>query len=233
MDAFPQSPPTGAAGAETPRNWVEHQADRVRRHAAVSVILFTITFVAALGAFTDALDGMFTRAQDGCRAIGLCEPLPPLWLVGNLTEVRLGAANIPLVEAYTEGEDPVPTDLPPRIAAWPGRFITYRVEFRGLIGTECFMRWTLLDAVTEERVVDRWSVEQGRSRWETVHADAYPDGKWTVEADHQDAAVGTLWVPYLAPGAFRVEVELRNARGVYLDIERTPAFTVTAEDLPG
>jgi hypothetical protein len=54
-----------------------------------------------------------------------------------------------------------------------------------------------------------------------------------VEADLQDEAVGTLWVPYLAPGSYQVEVELLDDRGEYLDIERTPPFTVKQEDLPG
>jgi hypothetical protein len=165
-------------------------------------------------------------ALDGAR------PLPPEWLVGNLTEVRLGAANVPQAQAYPERDIPIPADLPANEAAWPGRFITYRVEFRGLVGSVCLMRWTLLNARTGERVVDQWAAEQERRRWITVHAKAYPDSRWLVEADEQDVAIGTLWVPYLAPGSYRVEVELKDSRGEYLDIERTPVFTVSEEDLP-
>ena len=72
----------------------------------------------------------------------------------------------------------------------------------------------------------------GNQQWKTIHTRAFPDTHWRVEADHVDAAIGTLWVPYVAPGRFVVEVELVDADGQYLDIERTPVFTVTEDDLP-
>ncbi len=232
MESSSPSPRVRLPKPSARRAWPTVQLDRVRRHPFVSIVVSVVTVVGALGAFTDALDVGFDWSLERCRAIGLCAPLPPNWLVGDLSEVRLGAENIPQTQAFTERELPIPTNLPPREATWPGRFITYRVEFRGMVGNMCLVEWTLLDAATGERVVDRWADEDARRRWATIHARAYPDSRWQVEADKRDAAVGTLWVPYLAPGRYQVEVELVDARGEYLDIERTPPFTVTEENLP-
>jgi hypothetical protein len=214
------------------RAWAAVQLGRLRRHAVVSVVVSLVVVVGTIGAFTTAIDQARGWSLDRCRATGLCAPPPPEWLVGNLTEVRLGAANVPESQAFAERNLPTPTGLPALEAAWPGQFITYRVEFRGLIGSVCLTKWTLLNAVTGERVLDQWANETGRRRWATIHARAYPDSRWLVEADQEDEAVGTLWVPYLAPGRYQVEVELLDARGEYLDIERTPAFTVKPADLP-
>lgn len=232
MNATSPPPRVPLPKQSAPRAWAAIQLERVRRHPFVSIVVSAITVVGALGAFTDALDLTLSWSLDRCRAVGVCAPPPPNWLVGNLSEVRLGAANIPQTQAFTERELPVPTRLPPREATWPGQFITYRVEFRGMVGNVCFVEWTLIDAATGERIVDRWASEDARNGWATIHARAYPDSRWQVEADKRDAAVGTLWVPYLAPGSYQVEVELVDARGEYLDIERTPPFTVTEEDLP-
>lgn len=205
-------------------NWVETQASRVKRHGWFTALAIIFTTVASLGAFTDALDWTLSGLQGPCQKVRLCDPPPPEWLVGTLTEVRLGAANVPQAAAWAERSLATPSELTQGDLAWPGRFVTYRVEFRGLVDAVCFVRWTLLDAVSEERV-------QGRHGWKTIHARAFPDSRWTVEANQEDAAIGTLWVPYLAPGTFVVEVELLNADGQYLDIERTPPFTVTEDDL--
>jgi hypothetical protein len=215
-----------------PRNWLEIHLDRIKRHVGFTTLGIVFTVVVALGAFTDALAWTVAWGSDRCRAIGVCAPLPPMWLVGTLTEVRLGASNVSQAVAWAEGNLATPAAMPPREAVWPGRFVTYRVEFRGLVGAVCFVRWTLLDATTGERIEDRWNPEDKRTRWMTVHAPAFPDTRWTVEANQQDAATGTLWVPYVAPGSFVVEVELLDGDGEYLDIERTPVFTVTEDDLP-
>jgi hypothetical protein len=191
-----------------------------------------VAFVLGLGTFTAALDGLFERMGDRCREFGPCDPVPPTptapppFLVGTLSEVRLGAARVPQLVAWTERGLATPEGLSAQDAAWPGRLVTYRVELRGLAGAECRVRWTLLDAASGERVVD------ARYGWVTVDAVAFPDSKWTAQAPEEDVNVGLFWVPYVAPGAFVVEVELLNPDGVHLDVERTEEFVVAADDLP-
>ena len=226
------SPPRPPGNQEPPRNWVEIHVDRIKRHVGFTTLGIAFTLVVALGAFTDALSWTVAWSLDRCREIGVCDPPPPMWLVGNLTEVRLGAANVPQATAWSERDLATPTSLTADGAAWPGRFVTYRVEFRGLVGTECFVRWTLLNAFTGERVTEGLPTVDGKHTFKTVHAKAYPDSRWKVEANQLDVAIGTLWVPYLVPGSFIVEVELLDGDGEYLDIERTPAFPVTEDDLP-
>ena len=232
MDQVLKPPSPGKQDPSPSRNRIETHLDRIRRHAGFTSIGVVVTAVIALGAFTDALEVIGTWSVNRCRELGVCEPLPPTWLVGTLTEVRLGATNVPQAVAWAEGNVATPADMTPREAGWPGRFVTYRVEFRGLVGAVCFVRWTLLDADSGERVEDRWNPTDQRKRWITVHANAFPDTRWRVEADQQDAAIGAIWVPYVAPGRFVVEVELLDEDGEYLDIERTPVFTVTEDDLP-
>ncbi|MDF3016960.1 MAG: hypothetical protein K0R44_2185 [Thermomicrobiales bacterium] len=150
---------------------------------------------------------------------------PPDTLAGSLTEVRLGA-KVPQAAAWLERDLATPESLTAEDAAWPGQLISYRVEFRGFGSAKCPVKWTLLDAATGERVVDN------QYGWKTVHATAYPDSKWEVEATEEDANVGLMWIPYVAPGTFVVEVELLDPSGVHLDIERTPPFTVLEGTLP-
>lgn len=183
--------------------------------------------VVLLGTFSEALDGALDRLEDRCRQFELCNPLPPAVLVGTLTEVRPGAAKVPQAVAWAERGLATPTTLTKQDAAWPGRLVTYRVEFRGLGDALCSVRWTLLDAASGQRVAD------DRSNWRTVHAPAFPDSRWKVEAAEEDANVGLIWVPYVAAGRFVVEVELLDPGGVHLDVERTVAFVVAADDLPG
>jgi hypothetical protein len=185
-----------------------------------------VAAVIGFATFTEALDGLLVRIVDRCRVIGICDPLPPAELVGTLTEVRVRAANAPQIAAWTERNLATPEGLAPEDASWPGQLITYRVEFQGLEDSVCRVQWTLINADTGERVID------DRYGWVTVHANAYPDSSWAVEATSQDANIGVLWVPNIATGRFMVEVELLDPDGIYLDIERTPPFTVAERDLP-
>jgi hypothetical protein len=88
------------------------------------------------------------------------------------------------------------------------------------------VRWTLYDATTGRRVPN------GTAGWQTIHAPAFPDGNWVVEARETDVNVGFAWVPYVAPGTYFVEIELLNDDGIHLDLERTDTFDVAPNELP-
>jgi hypothetical protein len=203
--------------------WLPGVGQRLREFGGKAALTGLLALVVGLGTFTEALDGVITRVELRCHQFGPCAPLPPPYLVGALTNVRLGAANVPQLAAWQERNLATPPGLTAQDAKWPGRFITY---LHGLANAVCLVRWTLLDAVTDERVVD------DRYGWKTVHAIAYPDSNWTAQAVDQDINVGTLWVPYVAAGTFVVEVELLDPHGIPLDVEPTPPFTVAADDLP-
>jgi hypothetical protein len=222
--------PTGFAAAQrwSPLRRATHY---LGRNGVIGVV---VAVVLGLSTFTESLDGLFERAQDRCREFGPCDPIPtppptptppPNYIVGTLTEVRMGAARVPQIVAWQERSLATPEGLTQADATWPGRLVTYRVAFRGLARVVCPVRWTLLDARTGERVVD------SRYGWITVHAPAFPDSQWSAEAVVEDAAVGVFWVPYVASGTFVVEVELLNPAGIPLDVERTEEFTVSDADL--
>jgi hypothetical protein len=202
----------------------------VTRRAFALVLSIVIGFAA----FTAAVLTLFDRGVEGCRAVGACPALtptptaPPSFLVGTLTEVRLGAPRVPLAAVYDDRDlaTPAESDWANGRGARRGQVLTYRVEFRGMGEAVCRVRWTLYDVATGERVPD------GTGGFKTGRAQAWPDSQWTVVAAEEDANVGLLWVPYVAAGTFVVEIELLDSRGVPLDVERSEPFTVDQRDLP-
>jgi hypothetical protein len=224
-DATPDSDDTESARSDG-SNWVESLAARVRRLGCFSAVAILFSFVVAIGTFTDTLDGVFTRVQERCREFGPCEPLPtapPKTLVGSLSDIRLGAPRIPQVTVWMERGLATPSSLTDVDLAWPGRFITYRVEFRGYGNATSTVRWTLINAETGERVAAR------QYGWPTVKV---LGSEWKVHASELDSGIGEIWVPYGIPGNYLVELELIGPGGVILDLERSDPFTVSGEDLP-
>jgi hypothetical protein len=151
-------------------------------------------------------------------------PDPQRTLAGTLSEVQLGARNVTLEEMYDDRPelDPAADGLDEPDLMQRGQLVSYRVEFEGLEDKACYVRWTLYDAKTGERVPN------GTGGWKTVHAAAWPDGRWTIEVIERDVGQGEIWVPHVAPGRYVVEIELydNDEGGQLLDTER-------AEDAEG
>lgn len=216
----------GTPGAISGSWWVR-DIPRLRGYGWKRILAWLVGLVGTLAVLTSNLNLLFDPVLDGCREIGICDALPPPVLVGTLSEVRVGAAHLTLREAYLDGNASGVENVSPEDLEWPGQLITYRVEFQGLEKATCSVKWTLYDANTGRRVPNGTS-----TTWKTVHALAFPNGRWTVEAYESDVIVGLIWVPYVAEGTFVVEIELVNESGARLDLERSGEFEVSDQDVP-
>lgn len=186
--------------------------------------------ITTLAAFFSILDVLSGPLIDGCRNVGMCDsptPLPtspPLHMKGTLSNVEF-FAQYTLGEVYENQNRTVPDDLS-HLQDWPGRVITYRVEFQGLAGSTCLVHWTLYDAETMRRI------PHGMGIWPTIDARAFPNGEWIVDRQQMDGAVGEIWIPYVASGEFLVEIELTlESSGLHLDRVNT-SFVVSPDDVP-
>src|SRR5215217_3780844 len=200
-------------------SWLGRAVGRVPKTGWKRLVLGLVAVVTGLATFTEAVDGVIDRSVDGCRMVNICDPPPPSVWTGAFTELRVGAAGIPLQEVYAEGNRTIPATMPQETREWPGRLITYRVEFQGL-ECVCSVRWTLHDATTGRRI------PSPTNRWETRHVKAFPNGAWVVDSRQTEVVIGLIWVPNVEAGTFIIEVELLDEQGVYFDIERTEPFEV-------
>ncbi len=226
----PTQPSPGASPAERPPGRTGERDEPGTRSVRTIWASLPGAAKAVIGLLTVLIPLLTAWVQAGLPPFAP-NPTPtagPSELAATFSDVELGAPNVLLGDVYRDrGLDPEADGIGPAELEQPGQLVSYRIEFQGLPGRRCEVRWTLYDAETRERVPD--------GAWKTNHALGWPDGYWTVEAPERDVGQGEVFVPHVAPGEFFVELEAYDDRGIRLDAARPtdtsgqPAtFTVSA-----
>ncbi len=186
-----------------------------------------ITLIGAAAGLATIFAALYDPIGSGCRVIGWCNQ-PPNAVATNMeatiSEIAWGPS-LTLGESYVDHDLDVPAHLVPFLD-WTGQRVTARIAFRGLAGETFFVRWTLYDQATGNRIPN------DTSPWKSVDAPALPFDTLTVEASESDAANVAIWIPNIVSGSFTVEIAVRDERHVVLDRTRTPQYTVTDQDVP-
>jgi hypothetical protein len=205
-------------------SWLTRIRAKVRTHGWLALVIAAVTTFGTLSAAAGNAGELVGSLHDGCRFVRICSPEPPPRLIGSLSELRIGPPGVTMQEAYLQrGGDAAELLVD---GDWPGQLVTYRLEYQGSYQATCTIAWTLYDAHTGERL------PEFISGWDTRHVPAFPDRRWTKEAGDTDVNVGVIWVPYVQPGTFVLEIALLNPAEVLLDLERTEPFEVAAQDVP-